>query len=203
MRINLIICVGRFRLKETSSTSNSHSLKKIETNVSIKKRFFNNTFTLRPSFFRIHITHFIDELVVHSRLGSLLKRRIEHEFQRKVENLTIKFTNIHHNFNLNYCATEIKTILLPKILTELNVDLVYVTEEAHTPAVPVSIVDIISAKDYPFISISIKVKGAALKIQFTKNKLKCECSLIATAFSEEVQNFLQFLEKLETKEKDE
>lgn len=199
MKLNLIICTGKYELGEKQVRDNIYPIQR--TPSKLKKKFYRNTITLKPNFCRVHICHYIHELVACNQIAELLKRRIAHEFQREVKNLKIIYTNYQHSFNLNYSPVDIQKKFLPKLKEELGITLVYTTEEAHAVSAPVRIQNLIESETYPYITLTVKVSKASLKIQFTKNKLKSECSLIATGFNSQVQKLVEFLKNIERESK--
>ena len=199
MYINLIIVCGKFTLGQ--NRRNNPCIKSSgspEKGFKVKKRFFQNTLTINPSSFRIHISNHIKELfAVEFKLPSLIKERLEIEFNRKIETLDIDITNIQHSFQIGFSPREIVSVILPKAEKALGITTVYLDQEGKAPAAPTSLESAINDEIHQFVCLQFKLGYGTIKFQPTKNKLRAECSLVATGFDEITQKLIEFAQSLE------
>lgn len=186
IKLNLINLQGNFKKK---------SGKKIK--VLPNRRFIHNRFTLRSYSYQVLITKHFREIFLKQKINKTLERRIAIELGEKVSDLTAKVVNLHYSITINYTTTELITKFLRRLRKKFEINSLEISQEDGT-TIPIEYRTLAKSKGREsFQKIMLKTcrKKITVSLQPSKDKKEASCTIIVTSFSDEAQDFLDFVKK--------
>ena len=182
MQINNICITGQFETEQIPESG--------------KKciKFYDNNIVLKKNCFSITLTENIWEVLQIKKVKKMIQKRIEHEKGISIHNLRWKIGNIHKSLKIPCTLKEVTRDLLPAVLSKFIIIKRFVTQEQNRPMIA-DIGKVISDQ-FPFISIKLCTlnNSSTVKIQLSKNCQFIQITLILTAFNNETQELVNFLE---------
>ena len=140
------------------------------------------------------MTQNIRKILQMKNLQKLFQKRLEYELNTKIHYVKLRIGNIQKSITIPCTPRQVTEEFLPKLFKITRVESSQVSQEQNTPVL--SNIEPLLKGHFPFMFIKLGAANgtANVKIQHSKDREHACLIIILTAFTQETQELLDFIE---------